>query len=222
MTSTVSPNGGARDPDRLPPFDPTRGRLRSPGSARPSTRSSWPGSWSSPCSCSAMGVTSILVIREMNQRGPRAQIELQEQSDLARQAIYAVTSQSHFRAMALTTLDDSWNDKIADREAGLHWPTSTASRRWADRACDRDDRRMRAIDERYADRGRRGAGPLRGGRVRPRARPPHLRRARDLPRDRGRAEPADHRHRGSDRRERRESSRRCTASCCSPSGSSRA
>jgi class 3 adenylate cyclase/CHASE3 domain sensor protein len=58
-----------------------------------------------------MGVTSILVIREMNQEANQL-IKLQQQGDLARQAIYAVTSQSHFRAMALTTELDSWNDKI--------------------------------------------------------------------------------------------------------------
>jgi len=59
----------------------------------------------------AMGVTSILVIRQMNHRA-HDQIELSDQRDLARQAIYAVTSQSHYRAMALTTFDDSWNAKI--------------------------------------------------------------------------------------------------------------
>ena len=59
----------------------------------------------------AMGITSILVIRQMNERA-HDQIELSDQRDLARQAIYAVTSQSHYRAMALTTFDDSWNAKI--------------------------------------------------------------------------------------------------------------
>jgi hypothetical protein len=58
----------------------------------------------------AMG-SSIVVIRQMNARA-HDQIELSNQSDLARQAMYAVTSQSHYRAMALTTFDDSWNAKI--------------------------------------------------------------------------------------------------------------
>ena len=34
-------------------------------------------------------------------------------SDLARQGIYGVTAQSHYRAMALTTRVGTWNDKIA-------------------------------------------------------------------------------------------------------------
>ena len=38
---------------------------------------------------------------------------LQEQSDSSRQAIYSITAQSHFRAMALVTLQDPWNQKIA-------------------------------------------------------------------------------------------------------------
>ena len=99
----------------------------------------------------AMGVTSILVIRQMNARA-HDQIELSNQSDLARQAIYAVTSQSHYRAMALTTFDDSWNAKIEIAKNNF--------------TVDLDDidaiggpgvgesvERMRAIDARYAEAG---------------------------------------------------------------------
>lgn len=60
----------------------------------------------------AMGVLSIVVINRMNQQMERV-VELQAQMDHARQGIYAVTAQSHFRAMALITEVDSWNDKIA-------------------------------------------------------------------------------------------------------------
>ena len=59
----------------------------------------------------AMGVLSIVVINAMNRQMDRV-IELQQQMDLARQGIYAVTAQSHYRAMALITEVDSWNDKI--------------------------------------------------------------------------------------------------------------
>lgn len=59
-----------------------------------------------------MGVMSIFVIGRMN--GHAAQIiELQRLSDLSRQGIYGITAQSHFRAMALITELDTWNDKIA-------------------------------------------------------------------------------------------------------------
>src|SRR5688500_3516052 len=50
----------------------------------------------------SMGLLSIVVINNMNRQMERV-VELQEQMDRARQGIYAVTSQSHFRAMALIT-----------------------------------------------------------------------------------------------------------------------
>jgi class 3 adenylate cyclase len=59
----------------------------------------------------AMGVFSIVVINAMNRQMDQV-IELQEQLELAQQGIYAVTAQSHYRAMALITQVDSWNDKI--------------------------------------------------------------------------------------------------------------
>lgn len=59
----------------------------------------------------AMGVLSIVVINAMNRQMDRV-IELQQQMALAQQGIYAVTAQSHYRAMALITQVDSWNDKI--------------------------------------------------------------------------------------------------------------
>ncbi len=99
----------------------------------------------------AMGITSILVIREMNQEAQQL-ISLQEQTDVSRQAIYAVTSQSHFRAMALITLDASYNDKIvtAKQDFSDHLETlETIGGPGVQEAVDR----MRAIDERYASAG---------------------------------------------------------------------
>ena len=63
-----------------------------------------------------LGIFSIVVIGRMNQQ-VEGLIALETQTDLARQAIYSVTSQSHFRAMALITEVDSWNDKITDAKA---------------------------------------------------------------------------------------------------------
>lgn len=59
----------------------------------------------------AMAVLSVLVINQMNAQVDRLN-ELQRQTDLARQGIYAVTAQSHYRPMALITEQDTWNDKI--------------------------------------------------------------------------------------------------------------
>lgn len=59
----------------------------------------------------AMGVLSIVVINAMNRQMDTV-VRLQQQMDLARQGIYAVTAQSHYRAMALITRVDAWNDRI--------------------------------------------------------------------------------------------------------------
>lgn len=64
----------------------------------------------------AMGLLSIVVINSMNRQMTRV-VTLQEQTDMARQGIYAVTAQSHFRAMALITRVDSWNDKITQAKS---------------------------------------------------------------------------------------------------------
>jgi len=64
----------------------------------------------------AMGVLSIVVINRMNTQMTRV-VGLEQQMDHARQGIYAVTAQSHYRAMALITQVDSWNDKITAAKA---------------------------------------------------------------------------------------------------------
>jgi CHASE3 domain sensor protein len=99
----------------------------------------------------AMGVTSILVIRQMNQRA-HDQIELAQQSDLARQAIYLITSQSHYRAMALITFDNSWNDKIAIAKATFTADLDGIAKVGGPGVLE-SVQRMRAIDERYATAG---------------------------------------------------------------------
>src|SRR5439155_11553584 len=60
----------------------------------------------------AMGVLCILVLSRVNE-----QVEtitaLNRQTDQAREMIYEVTAQSHYRAMALLTGDESWVGKIS-------------------------------------------------------------------------------------------------------------
>ena len=99
----------------------------------------------------AMGATSILVIRQMNERA-HDQIELRDQSDLARQAIYSITSQSHYRAMALTTFDDSWNDKITIAKANFTEDLDGIAAIGGPGVIE-SVARMRAIDDRYAAAG---------------------------------------------------------------------
>lgn len=144
------PNGGGRDPERLPPFVRPAADFIARIRATVHTKL-LAGFLVIAVLLVAMGVTSILVIREMNQEAQQL-ITLQEQTDIARQAIYAVTSQSHFRAMALITRDGSYNDKIvtAKEDFAAHLDTLAAiGGPGVQGAVDR----MRAVNERYADAG---------------------------------------------------------------------
>jgi len=60
-----------------------------------------------------MAILSLIVIDRMSQRVEDL-ARLHERIDLARQMEYSVTAQSHYRAMALLTNDDSNNLKIAE------------------------------------------------------------------------------------------------------------
>jgi signal transduction histidine kinase len=61
----------------------------------------------------ALGVLSLVVIGRMNARMTDLN-ELDVKSSRAQDMLYQVTAQSHYRAMALLTEDDSFNVKIAD------------------------------------------------------------------------------------------------------------
>jgi CHASE3 domain sensor protein len=63
-----------------------------------------------------MAVLSLVVIERMNGRMEELD-RLREKGSRAQQALYSVTAQSHYRAMALLTRDDEWNEKIADAKA---------------------------------------------------------------------------------------------------------
>jgi len=65
-----------------------------------------------------LGLFSIGVLNEVDDQVERINA-LHDQSDLAREMKYAVTAQSHFRAMALATGTDSWDDKIYTAKAGF-------------------------------------------------------------------------------------------------------
>ncbi|MEO7980320.1 MAG: ATP-binding protein [Sporichthyaceae bacterium] len=61
----------------------------------------------------AMGVLSLVVIGRMNARMTDLN-DLDVKSSRAQDMLYQVTAQSHYRAMALLTKDDSFNIKIVD------------------------------------------------------------------------------------------------------------
>ncbi len=98
-----------------------------------------------------MGILSIFVIGQMNQQVDRL-IALETQKDLARQAIYSVTGQSHYRAMALITQVDSWNDKIATAKSNFADDINAIETLRAPIDPQLIDR-LRAIDERFAAAG---------------------------------------------------------------------
>jgi signal transduction histidine kinase len=60
-----------------------------------------------------MAILSLVVIGRMNERVGDLN-HLQEKVSRAQQMLYAVTAQSHFRAMALLTKDSKYNTQIAD------------------------------------------------------------------------------------------------------------
>lgn len=98
-----------------------------------------------------MGIFSIVVIGRMNQQVDRL-IALETQKDLARQAIYSVTAQSHYRAMALITQVDSWNDKIDTAKA--NFTNDLDAIKALDAPIDLQFvERLRAIDVRFAAAG---------------------------------------------------------------------
>lgn len=59
----------------------------------------------------ALGIFSIAVLNRVD-RQVETLTALHDQTDLSREMIYGVTAQSHFRAMALVTQLDAWDDKI--------------------------------------------------------------------------------------------------------------
>jgi len=63
-----------------------------------------------------MAILSLLVIGRMNERVGELSA-LQQKVDRAQQMLYAVTAQSHYRAMALLTHDDKFIGQIADAKA---------------------------------------------------------------------------------------------------------
>lgn len=63
-----------------------------------------------------MGVLSVLVMNRMDSRVVDLN-RLEAKSSYAQEMLYAVTAQSHYRAMALLTEDDSYNAKIAEAKA---------------------------------------------------------------------------------------------------------
>ena len=59
-----------------------------------------------------MAANAVIILDRLNQQSQNV-TALQQQRDEARQMLYSVTVQMHYRAMALLTHDDTYNAKIA-------------------------------------------------------------------------------------------------------------
>jgi class 3 adenylate cyclase/CHASE3 domain sensor protein len=99
----------------------------------------------------SMGLMSVFVIGRMNDHASQI-IELQRLSDLSRQGIYGITAQSHFRAMALTTQVETWNDKIALAKESFTGQLDEIEAIGGPGVQEAVDQ-LRGIDERYAAAG---------------------------------------------------------------------
>ena len=129
--------------------------------------------------------------RPDERRRPTSSLRLQQLNTHSREAIYGVTAQSHYRAMALITQDRLLERQDRGRESERSRRTSTRSTAIGGPGVQASVDRMRAIDARFAEAGDGGPATLsRRGDIDRRLGPPHLGRARDLPRARGRAERA--------------------------------
>ncbi len=139
-----------RDPDRLPPF--IRPAVDFTARIRATVHTKMLAAFLLiAVLLVSMGILSIVVIRQTNQRASDL-IELQQLNDLARQGIYSVTAQSHFRAMAFLTKDTSYNDKIQTAKADFTQRLTDIAAIGGPGVQARVER-MRSIDKRYSAAG---------------------------------------------------------------------
>ncbi len=109
----------------------------------------------------ALGLFSVAVLNRVDHQ-VETLTALHTQNDTARRMIYAVTSQSHYRAMALITQVDSWDDKIYGAKTGFseNLDTMRANNRWAR---DAEFAGLRTVDERFAAESETVSGLYYGG-----------------------------------------------------------
>jgi class 3 adenylate cyclase/CHASE3 domain sensor protein len=111
----------------------------------------------------AMGVLSLVVIYRMNDRVDNLTRQ-QQKVDTSRQAIYLVTAQSHFRAMALLTQDDTWNERITGAKASFVMDIDELDA-ISPPSDDAFFQTIREADERYAASGERVKGLYDSGQI---------------------------------------------------------
>lgn len=99
----------------------------------------------------ALGVVSLLFVNRMDGQVDRIST-LVDQRDRAQEMLYSITSQSHFRTMALLTFEPVWDEKLAAAKDNF---TVLLSETRANSVSDRHSLldELDAIDQRYAAAG---------------------------------------------------------------------
>lgn len=98
-----------------------------------------------------LAVVSFLVVQRMDDRVNQL-TDLEDQGANAQAMLYSITSQSHFRTMALLTGEPVWLDKIATAKADFT-ELIAETRQLADAEFDPVFDELSAIDARYAEAG---------------------------------------------------------------------
>lgn len=98
-----------------------------------------------------LGLVSLFVVSRMDRQVDRLSA-LVDQRDRAQQMLYSITSQSHFRTMALLTGDPVWTEKIVAAKQNF---TELLAETSANAVVDNGDlfNDLAAIDTRYAEAG---------------------------------------------------------------------
>lgn len=101
----------------------------------------------------ALGLVSLFVVYRMDSRVDRL-LALVDQRNRAQEMLYSITSQSHFRTMALLTEEPVWNEKIVTAKEKF---TTLLAETEANAVSDHGDLfdELAAIDVRYAAAGQR-------------------------------------------------------------------
>lgn len=100
----------------------------------------------------ALGLFSIVVLSRVDRQVETLNL-LHTHNDIARDMIYKVTAQSHYRAMAIVTEIDSWDDKIYAAKEGFS-DELEVMRTMSVRTRSTNYDRLGSVDDRFADESR--------------------------------------------------------------------
>jgi class 3 adenylate cyclase/CHASE3 domain sensor protein len=101
-----------------------------------------------------LGVVSLFVVNRMDSQVDRLSV-LVDQRDRAQEMLYSITSQSHFRTMALLTSEPVWDEKIIAAKENFSSLLANARANAISAENEQLFDELSGIDQRYADAGER-------------------------------------------------------------------